>query len=119
MVYYADKWCPWCASLAPKSISGGTGDGACDGGKNASGGDFKRARDALAAGLPVPAHRPRKYRARVFFLASGFAFGTATLRAMAHRVEGAALTPPIPQLIFQSGFCHWSLCEDEGEGWNS
>ena len=65
----------------------GHGDGGCDGGKNASGGDFERARDALAAGLPVPAHRPRKDRARVVFLASGLAFGSATLRAMAHRVE--------------------------------
>ena len=42
-------------------------------------------------------------------------------RAGGRKPKGAALTPPIPQLIFQSGFCHWSLFElllrTNGEGW--
>ena len=49
-------------------------------------------------------------------------------RAGGLKPKGAALTPPIPQLIFQSGFCHsigrffvllFCTREDEGEGFIS
>ena len=84
----------------------------------------------------MPAHRPRKDRARVFFLESGFAFGTATLRAMARRVElpaqgaqtkGGGADCPDSSIDFSIwllslvAFCTFLYCtrEDEGEGFGA